>query len=195
MPQDEIDDKQVDGALKERFKQLPKVVQDSINSAEIQGHLRTLADTHKLHLDQWQTLENDVMLTLLGFQKPEDLEQNLKKDLDIDAETATALAGDISKIVFDPIRQELERELDHPEAQAKEVSGVENVGARELAAANAADAPPVAAQPVAPAPIAGIPEPPETKAVRAPISEVYKAGEASSARKDVHNDPYREPPA
>lgn len=177
--------------LAERFKSLPKPVQDAINSADMEAHLRTLANTHKLHLDQWEILENDVMLTLLGFQKPEDLERELKNDLSIDSETARMLAADISQVVFDPIRKELERELEHPEAQAKEVSGVEQIGAQTLAASSL----PASAPAVAPAPIAAPAAPPETSAARAPISEDYKAGEASSVRKDVHSDPYREPPA
>jgi hypothetical protein len=179
----EMGDKELNSKLVERFKSLPKPVQDAINSASVEEHLRTLATTHKLHLDQWQLLENAVMLTLLGFQEPENFKQNIKNDLVVTEEVAAALAADISRVVFDPIRQELERELDHPDAQAKGETGVEKVTAQALAA----NAP-------APAPIAPPPTTPDTKAVRAPISGAYKPGEASTARKDVVNDPYRVPP-
>ncbi|HUO56317.1 MAG TPA: hypothetical protein VMU27_02700 [Candidatus Paceibacterota bacterium] len=202
MPEQELTNQETDAILKERFDQLPKVVQDSINSADVQEHLRELATSHKLHVDQWQILENDVMLTLLGFQEPNDLTEHLRKDLDVDSETATILASDISRVVFDPIRKELERELDSPEADEKEVNAVESVGAQELASAQANEelagevqsATNVSVQPTPPAPIAPPPAPPETKAVRASISDAYKVGETSAARKDVHNDPYRESP-
>src|SRR3989344_1709835 len=111
--------------LQKRFKVLPKVIQDAITSADVQKELRALADTNKLHLDQWQLLENNVMLTLLGFQPAEEIAQHLKNDLDISLETATSLADDISRIVFQPIREELERELEHPDAKVAEVSGVD----------------------------------------------------------------------
>ena len=167
--------------LQKRFKVLPKVIQDAITSADVQKELRALADTNKLHLDQWQLLENEVMLTLLGFQPTEELADHLKADLDISAEMAASLAAEISMIVFEPIRAELERELAQPSAQAAE----------------AVAAPTAPAAPSAPAVLPATPpaEPPTTKIIRAPVSESYKAGEASTDRKSVHDDPYREPPA
>ena len=171
--------------MQERFKLLPKVVQDAINSAEIEKHLRELANTHKLHLDQWQDLENEVMLTLMGFQQSEDLRDNIKSEVGVSDEVASALAADISKMVFEPVRQELERSLEHPDAKVAAVSGVEAAGAQALSQEKA---PPVA--PATP-PI----DSPMEKVVRAPVSEAYKAGELSTERKSVHDDPYREPPA
>lgn len=182
--------KKLDQQLAEQFKQLPKIVQDSITSADVQKHLRELADIHKLHLDQWQTLENEVMLALLGIQSVNDLEKNIKSEVGVPDDIAKALAADISRIVFAPIRAELERELDHPDAKAAEVSGVEAARRQELAGAPAAAPAPVA-PPVAPATPPAAPL--EGKIERAPISAAYKAGEASSARKAVEDDPYREP--
>ena len=186
MTQDELNAK-----LKERFGQLPKVIQSAITSADIQKQLRTLADTNKLHLDQWQLLENEVMMTLLGFQATEELANNLQSDLDISHEMSVSLAADISRIVFEPIRAELERELEHPDAKAAEVSGMEKMRASELNAAAAPAAPtaPTVAPATPPAPS------PVGKIERAPVSEAYKAGETSAARKSVHDDPYRESPA
>lgn len=166
--------------IQKRFKALPKVVQNAITSADVQKELRALADTNKLHIDQWQLLENEVMLTLLGFQPTEELAHHLKADLDVSAEMAASLAADISKIVFEPIRAELERELAQPGAQGDETN----------------PAPATPAAPAAPAVLPATPpaEAPAGKIERAPISESYKAGETSVARKSVHDDPYREPP-
>ncbi len=128
--------------LAERFAQLPKVVQDAITSADVEKHLRALADTHKLHLDQWEKLENEVMLALLGFQRSEDLQKNIESEVGIDAATAALLATSISTVVFGPIRQELERQLEHPDAVAKATSGVEDMRASILA--DASESQPVA---------------------------------------------------
>lgn len=186
MTQDELD-----GQLKERFRALPKVVQNAITSADVQKEMRTLADGHKLHLDQWQLLENDVMLTLLGFQPTEELPHHLKTDLDISLEMATSLADGVSRIVFQPIREQLERELAHPDAKAAGVSGVEAARTQILSS----EEKPLA--PAAPAVLPATPpvEPPAGKIARAPVSESYKAGETSSQRKAIADDPYREPPA
>lgn len=174
----------LDKQLGEQFKKLPKVVQDSITSADVQKRMRDLAETHKLHLDQWQLLENEVMLTLLGFQETEKLEKNIKDEVGVSDETAKQLAADISKIVFEPIRGELERALEHPDAKVAAVSVVEAARAQVLSEA--------AAPTVAPA--TPPPAPPTQRIERAPISAAYKAGEPSSIRPSIEDDPYREPP-
>jgi len=172
--------------LAERFKQLPKVVQNSITSADVQKRLRELASAHQLHIDEWDALENEVMLTIMGFERPENLEKNIQKETGTSSEVAHALAASISQIVFEPIRQELERQLEHPAAKEVVLTGVEAARSQALgqSAATASPAP----SPTPPAPT------PETTATRAPASGAYKPGEASSARKEVVDDPYREEP-
>jgi hypothetical protein len=170
--------------IQEHFQKLPKVLQDAITSADIQQHLRGIADTYKLHLDQWNLLEDQVMLALMGMLPAKDLKENIVRRVGVDEATAISLAADISRTVFDPVRGELERHLEHPEAQAKQESDIEKIRGQEIAV-NAA--PPAA-------PIAPLPAAPDTKAVRAPLSGAYQPGVASTARKDVTSDPYREPP-
>ncbi len=181
----DADEQELNKQIGERFKKLPKVVQDAITSADVEKHLRELADTHKLHLDQWQSLENEVMMTLLGFQPSEELAANIASEVGIPQALADTLASDISKIVFEPVRQELERELGNPQAKDVPATQIETVRAQILSQEK--PVPVAAATPPSPAPT--------EKAVRAPISESYKAGEASTDRKSIHDDPYREPPA
>ena len=189
--------------LAERFAQLPKVVQDAITSADVEEHLRTLADTHKLHLDQWEKLENEVMLALLGFQRSEDLQKNIEGEVGVDAATAALLATSISRVVFGPIRQELERQLEHPDAVAKATSGVEDMRTRILAdsAEHAATptapeveaVPPATTTPVARIAPATPPAPaPNTKVVRASATPPEYVSVPSHERKTVEGDPYRE---
>jgi hypothetical protein len=181
----EMNDSEFDAKMKARFKELPKVVQDAITSADVQKRMRMLADTQKLHIDQYESLENEVTLALLGFQPIEDLQKNIKSELGVDDAMAKTLTEEISKIVFEPIRGELERQLEHPEAKAEVLSGVEQAGKQAIQAETAPAVAP-ATPPV---------QPTGEKAVRAPISDTYKPGQASSERKEVHEDPYREPPA
>lgn len=127
--------------LQARFLQLPKALQNAITSADVEKKLRALSETHKLHLDQWQKLENEVMLALLGFQPVENLEANIKNEVGIAEEEAKALAGDIADTIFEPIREELERELEKP----AEKEGKEPVVSSQ--------------QPVVEKPVAGSPQP------------------------------------
>lgn len=185
----DLTQEQLTTQLQDRFKQLPKPIQNAITSADVQKQLRELADTAKLHVDQWQILENDVMLTLLGFQETEKLAEHLQHDLEVPAGLAASLAENISKIVFDPIREELERELDNPDAKAR----TQTVADAALQEEKSQEVAPTAAISTV-APATPPPEKPVEKAVRAPIAESYKPGEVSSERKVVTDDPYREPP-
>jgi hypothetical protein len=109
-------DKELQELFQKRLGELPQVVQNAIRSADVQKRLRNLADTHKLHLDQWQVLENEVMLTVLGFQQIDSLEKNIKDQVGVSEEIARALTESANQLIFEPIRAELERGLEHPEA-------------------------------------------------------------------------------
>lgn len=174
-------EKNLDEILTEQVSSLPKVVQDAILSASVEKRLRDLASTHKLHLDQWQKLENEVMLTLIGMQATEELAKNIEKEVGVAPQVALDLANAIGETIFQPIRQELERELEHPEAKEKKVSDVEQVRAEALEASSV----------VAPVMSASKPEMP--KAMRTPLSETYKSKVLSTERKASEGDPYREP--
>lgn len=180
--------------IAERLDSLPAVVRDAITSSKVEQHLRDLANVHKLHLDQWDSLEQEVVMTLLGVHPIEHLEINIASEVGIKIDTAHALAEDINKTVFEPIRQELERQLEHPEAKQVEQTGVE--AAREHligASAQPQSTALVVSSPTTPPPTPP-PAPPITTVIRAPSSGAYKVGEPSTARKSIVDDPYREPP-
>lgn len=109
-----MDAKMLSEKLTARFKELPQALQTAILSTDIEKKLRELSEVHKLHLDQWQGLENEVMLALLGFQPGENLGENIKNAIGISDEDAQALAEDISDAIFKPIRTDLERALGKP---------------------------------------------------------------------------------
>lgn len=181
--------------LNERFAQLPQVVQDAITSADVQKRLRALAETEKLHLDQWEELEHIVQMTLLGLESSEDLKKNIEKEVGVTPEIAATLAENVIKVVFEPIREELERQLEHPSAQQAVVSDIDTARDNALARKESATtAPPT---PTAPSVEPGTPPSPAPAVTiaRAPASGAYKPGEASTVRKSVVDDPYREPVA
>ena len=167
----------VQSQLAAAFARLPKVVQDAILSADVEKHMRELAAQHQLHFDQWTTLENEVMFALLGFQPMDTLAVNIEKEVGVSREVALSLADDVSRVVFAPIRAEMERGLSAPTAQG--------VTAQQSAASPTPV--PIIPPGTPPAPA------PEGKAVRAPISEAYVAGHPSHERKTIDGDPYREP--
>src|SRR3989338_2102106 len=115
----ETENPTIEEQLQERFLALPKSLQDAITSADIDKRLRELSEKQKLHLDQWQKLENEVMLTLMGLEEAENLEENIRKEVALPDEDASALATDIARTIFQPVREELERETDTQEPWEK----------------------------------------------------------------------------
>ena len=195
------EDKDFKTLIQERFAKLPKAVQSAILSGNPEKRLRELSKERQLHLDQWQILEDLVMLTLIGVYHSEDLEKHVREDIGWQPDTARAVAEDITKVVFEPIREELERELEHPQAKAENKSDVERVRESTIAIQKTE----AAKQEVGDgqqyqATITTRPATsPQLKATikveRAPVSPSYKPRELSSERKDVDGDPYREQPA
>lgn len=165
----------VEKVIQERFKKLPVPIQKAIKSAAVEKRLRDMSNEHKLHLDQWQALENEVMLTLFGFQPLSELSKNIQESVEIDEQTANMITSNITKEIFMPIREELERSLEHPDAKEKELSTAERaqaaVSIEHKTTAVASQTPTVA---------------------RAQISDTYKPGETSATRPATDGDPYRE---
>ena len=188
------DDNQLQQVFADRFKTLPKIIQDAITSADLEKRLRELAQNYKLHIDQWELLENEVKLTLYGFQPTETLRKNIESEVGVEPDVAKALGEGISKIVFEPIRQELERQLEHPEAKAKQVSDMEATRREAMTTETpgTGNNPGAVAQGATPAPVVATPVP-EKKAQRAQISPTEAARAPSNERKDIGSDPYREP--
>jgi hypothetical protein len=160
--------------------------------------LREMEKKYGLHVDQWAKLENQIMMTVLGISDPQTLVDDVVEEVVIDRSLAQTIVDDVAVTIFKPIREELERQLENPNAKTEEVSDVDAMRAQVLEGTPAEVAAPAVAPtaPTGPSPIGATPPPeaPTEKAVRAPISENYKAGEASTERKAVHDDPYREPP-
>lgn len=200
----------IEEKLRERFLALPKAIQQAITSADIEKQLRELSDVYKLHLDQWQKLENEVMLTLLGLEEAEQLQENIAKEVGVPDDIAKTLTDNIAITIFQPIREELERELEnksneqetdsitspqavHSEQDEKRAAEHPDLPADLPAKATAqAGASAQAGQKLLAAPSTPPPPPPSEKAVRASISEVYKPQQSSSRRANVEEDPYRE---
>lgn len=104
--------------IRQRFDEIPRLVQEVIQSAETERYLRALTAANKLGADQYDPLENEVLLALLGFQPTERLADNIKNVLAVSDELADRLAADIARFIFDPLRQALARAADSAPTQA-----------------------------------------------------------------------------
>ena len=108
MHNDSIDSDQV---LKDAFLSLPKVLQEAITNADVQANLRKLAEVHKLHLDKWTILENEIMMALLGITSAADLPHSISEQVGIPLDQAQEITNSVAEIVFDPIQDEIKGEI------------------------------------------------------------------------------------
>ena len=179
--------------IKQRFSKLPSVVQKVITSSDVEHQLRDLCNSLSLHVDQYQALENEVLIVLMGIDEFRNLPANIQKEVGVTAEQAAEIVKKVNAIVFEPIRAELERELGHPEAKEENIDEIERVRREAIVEAKKeenGDMPRASAPATAPAPTAPkAPAPPPL-----PASDGYKPGETSASRTIVIDDPYRVPP-
>ncbi len=114
-----------DQILKDAFTALPKVLQDAITNADVQANLRKLAEVHKLHLDKWTVLENEIMMALLGITDPTDLTHAISEQVGVPLEQAQQIADSVASIVFDPIQDELKGEVGESRSTLENIDYVE----------------------------------------------------------------------
>ena len=94
--------------LIDAFNALPAVVQRAILSSELEEKMRTLSQKHKIHLDKWTLLENEITYALFGITAPEDLPTNIVSHVGLSKEEAVAINNDAVEIIFEPIRKQLQ---------------------------------------------------------------------------------------
>lgn len=169
--------------LAQRFAELPQSVQDAVTSADVEKKLRALSQKHKLHLDQWVLLENEIMLTLLGVEDPADMAANIAKEVRVTPEVAQAIVADIATLVFAPIRQALQQGIPGDALNRQTTTNTVQSDAAGLVMPNQQNTDAQEQQ-----------EQLITKQKPTDLSgPSYQSGTSSTARKNVVGDPYREP--
>jgi hypothetical protein len=169
--------------IDKRIAELPPVVQRAIEDASVEKKLRTLAQKHKLHLDQWVLLENEIMLTLLGLAEPEEMAGNIAREVRIDKDVAEKIVADIATQVFQPIRAQLRGEMSEEESERRPLQGASKTEPLASAKDTLKSSIPPGEPQIAPKP----------EGKKAPTdSTTYAPGKTSMERRDVNEDPYRE---
>lgn len=95
--------------IEQRLAELPQDVRDAVLSAQLGEHVREIGQRHALHIDQAGVLEDEVMLVMLGFFKPEDFSNQIAAQLRIPAADADAIAQEVNQQIFLPIRESMKR--------------------------------------------------------------------------------------
>lgn len=187
--------------IEQRLAELPQDVRDAVLSAQLGENVRKIGQGHGLHIDQIGTLEDEVMLVMLGFFEPEAFSGQIAAQLQIPAADAGAIAGEVNQQIFLPIRESLKR-FSESKRLAKPA---QNLPALETPPTNIpitiAPTPPVAStsvstpqqNPVAPSQTASEGSA-QAKPPMPPMPNAEKMLTQTTVAKPIYKaDPYREP--
>lgn len=179
--------------IEKRLAELPEDVRNAVLSVEWEQKVQAIAQKHALHIDQSGALGDTTLMAMLGFFDMADFASHITQEVGIPANTASAIATEVSNEVFTPIRDSLRKFIEGaskteapaaPSAPAAVKAAPAPQPKPDLSAAETMlqgktiSTPPVATPIVAPA------SAPSTPAVKEepPKPQNYAA------------DPYREPP-
>ena len=117
-----------DTILSEQIRKLPPDVRSAILAVDLDAHLMKIAGKHHLRTDEAGKLANETMLVMVGIEHPNDLVENLARELRLPREAVNMIAADVNEEIFLPIRASLmklhERDLSAP-ARAGRQAGAE----------------------------------------------------------------------
>ncbi|MBU4057443.1 hypothetical protein KJ828_00590, partial [Patescibacteria group bacterium] len=108
-------EEQNENSLEKLFKELPKNVQDAISSVAVSEKLQEIAKRNGLHIDEAGIVSDEATMVMLGIENPKDFIDGLENKLKLPREKIIALAKDIDKEIFEPIRESLRKMYEHEE--------------------------------------------------------------------------------
>jgi hypothetical protein len=112
-------DEETQKIIKDRFQELPEVIQKIITESNWIDTIRTISQKHNLRIDQGAVLENEVFLVMLGFQTPEGFLNNIVKEGQIQIEVASDITDQIQRDIFSKIKQEIINQTENNKTQTE----------------------------------------------------------------------------
>lgn len=115
-------DQELETLIKERYKLLPIDVQKAIVSLPLQEIMQKIATENGLHLDRAGILYTETMLVLLGVEKIDSFEKNVRENLGTSTLETSKIVSTLNTKVFLPVRESLKAiQATHTEEIKKEV--------------------------------------------------------------------------
>lgn len=100
-------DNDTQSIIKEQFKTLPKIIQDTITNSNWQEKIRRVVKNNNLHVDQGAAIENLVFITMLGIETPDTFVKNAKEYAGVSEDQAYTISNEVEREIFGDIRRKL----------------------------------------------------------------------------------------
>lgn len=102
-------DQEIKKLVVERYEVLPQKIQEFLLKPTLTSSIRIVAQKHNLPEAKATTLENEVVMTLLGFEPLESFDERIMKELLIPGSVAASIERDLKETVFHEVEDELLR--------------------------------------------------------------------------------------
>ncbi len=100
-------DEQNNQLILERFRELPKVVQEAIVNSGWENKIRNIAQKHNLVIGDASILESNTFLVMLGIISPKDYFSTLKNELKLPEEILNDIVNSVEEEIFKEIKEKL----------------------------------------------------------------------------------------
>ncbi|MFA6432523.1 MAG: hypothetical protein WCV82_01765 [Candidatus Paceibacterota bacterium] len=108
--------------LEEKFKQLPREIQNALTSTEIASKTKAISVKYALKLDQQSALFDLISYTMLGLASSKDFIKNLAKEAELTESVCVKIAEDVNSDIFSSIRSHMqEKDVVEPIQPIKKV--------------------------------------------------------------------------
>jgi len=111
--------------ITQRLAELPEDVRRAVQSADMAKNIEALGVKYKLHIDQIGELEDETLMTMLGFTPFESFEQRITDTLHLPAEMGKGVAEEINRDIFLAVRASLRQFTEAKAAAPKEIHPAE----------------------------------------------------------------------
>ncbi len=95
--------------VQQRLSELPQDVRDAVQAADLGDKVRSIGARHALHIDQTGELEDETLLTMLGFSPMEQFGARLVQVLHVPSGMGDKLSAEVSAEIFSPIRESMKQ--------------------------------------------------------------------------------------
>ena len=111
--------------ITQRLAELPADVRQAVQSADMAKKIEALGLKYKLHIDQIGELEDETLMTMLGFTPLDSFERRITDALRLPAETGKGVAEEINQNIFLAVRASLRQFTEAKAAAPKEIHPAE----------------------------------------------------------------------
>ncbi|MBX4181523.1 hypothetical protein KW807_01500, partial [Candidatus Parcubacteria bacterium] len=103
--------------IQDQFSKLPPELQKAIQTVPWKSSIKEIALLNDLNFEQVSLVERETMFVIYGFENPADYIGNLVREVHVEEEVATTIAGAVNEKIFNLISLKAE-EFSNPQVAA-----------------------------------------------------------------------------